>query len=308
MQAARKFIADMAEQISMPDVYMEIRQLLAQKTLNINDYVRVIEKDAVLSRRLIRIANSQYFGYPGWSNNLYQALNLIGVMQVHDLLLSCLSLRTFAAIPQQIFNLEAFWKYSTQCGIAARTIAQYSQIFPINPYFTLGLLHEIGHAAMFVKQPELALQAVDKSKQEGCSVTRTEQEYLGFDYTQVGAALMQLWHLPELYQQIPTFHLHPEQADKAHQKAARIIHLAHIFCQNPDTDEYRLCINRFIKKEPMLKNMPPNIAGILTKEIDINTDIILNMLWPNCMQTLSSKTRHLRAKDLRAKDLRDSNI
>ena len=288
MQTAREFIADMAEQISMPDVYMEIRQLIEQKKLNINDYVSVIEKDSVLSTRMIRIANSRYFGYPGWGENLYQALSLIGIMQLHDLMLTSLSLRTFAAIPQQIFNLEAFWKYSVQCGIAARTIAQYSQIIPINPYFTLGLLHEIGHAAMFAKQPELSLQAVNQSKQQGCSVTRTEQEYLGFDYTQAGSALMQLWHLPEIYQQIQIFHLHPEQADKAHQQAAKIIHLAHRFCQNPVPGQHQPYFQKLTENDKQLKKLPPNIDKIIIKEISVNADTILSMLWPNCIQPLSS--------------------
>ncbi len=288
MQTAREFIADMAEQISMPDVYMEIRQLIEQKKLNIHDYVSVIEKDSVLSTRMIRIANSHYFGYPGWGENLYQSLSLIGIMQLHDLTLTSLSLRTFAAIPQQIFNLEAFWRYSVQCGIAARTIAQYSQIIPINPYFTLGLLHEIGHAAMFVKQPELSLQAVEQSKQQGCSVTRTEHEVLGFDYTQAGAALMQLWHLPEIYQQIQTFHLHPEQADKAHQQAAKIIHLAHIFCQNPVPGQHQSYFRQITENDKQLKKLPAIIDKIIIKEMSDNTDTILSMLWPNCAQPLSS--------------------
>jgi len=291
MKAAREFIADMAEQISMPDVYMEIRQLIEKKKVNIKDYVKVIEKDSVLSKRLVRIANSHYFGYPDRVEDLYQSLSLIGIMQLHDLMLTSLSLRTFAAIPEQIFNLEAFWKYSVQCGIAARTIAQYSQIFPINPYFTLGLLHEIGHAVMFIKQPELSLQAVDESKQQHCSVTSIEHEYLGFDYTEAGTALMKLWHLPELYQQITTFHLHPEQAVKEHQQAAKIVHLAHMFCQNPVAGQYQAEFKKLAENDRQLKNMPANIDEIIIKEISVNTDTILHMLWPNCTQELSSQGR-----------------
>ncbi|MDX2505352.1 MAG: HDOD domain-containing protein [Gammaproteobacteria bacterium] len=287
MKAAREFITDMAEQISMPDVYREIRHLIEQQKLNITDYIDVIEKDSVLSTRLIRIANSHYFGYPGRVEDLYQALSMIGIMQLHDLMLTSLSLRTLASIPQQIFNLEAFWKYSVQCGIAARTIAQYSQIIPINPYFTLGLLHEIGHAAMFIKHPERSLQAVDKSKQQDCCVTRIEQEYLGFDYTQAGSAMMQLWHLPELYQQITAFHLQPEQADESHRQAVQIIHLAHMFCQNPVPGMHQSLFKDITETDKQLKKLPPDIEEIIIKEITANTDIVLHILWPNCMQLTS---------------------
>jgi len=294
MKAAREFIADMAEQISMPDVYREIQQLIKQQKLNITDYLDVLEKDSVLSTRLIRIANSRYFGFPGRVEDLYQALSMIGIMQLHDLMLTSLSLRTLASVPQQIFNLEAFWKYSVQCGIAARTIAQYSQIFPINPYFTLGLLHEIGHAAMFFKQPELSLQAVDKSKQQDCCVTGIEQEYLGFDYTQAGTALMQLWHLPELYQQITMFHLHPEQADKAHRQATQIIHLAHMICQDPVPDKHQSLFKKLTENDKQLKKLPSDIEEIIIKEITANTDTVLHILWPNCMQLSSIRDASLK--------------
>ena len=283
MKAAREFIAEMAEQISMPDVYMEIRQLIDHKQLNIKDYVNIIEKDSVLSNRLIRIANSRYFGYPDRVEDLYQSLSLIGIMQLHNLMLTSLSLRTFASIPQEIFNLEAFWKYNVQCGIAARTIAQYSQIFPIDPYFSLGLLHEIGHAAMFIKQPELSLTAIDQSQQQGCSVTSIEVKNFGFDYTQAGTALLQLWKLPELYQQITMFHLHPEQADKIHRQAATIIHLAHVFCQDPVLGKHQPLFKELSQNDTQLKKLPTNIDKIIITEISANTDTVLHMLWPNCI-------------------------
>ncbi|MCP3849888.1 MAG: HDOD domain-containing protein [Gammaproteobacteria bacterium] len=289
MNTAEKFIAEMAEQISMPDVYIQIRQLFDQKKFTLKDYIKVIEKDSMLTTRLIRIANSHYFGYPERVNDLNQAIILIGVMQLHDLMLTNLSLRTFASIPQQIFNLEEFWRYSIQCGIAARTIAQYSQIFPINPYFSLGLLHEIGHAAMYFKKPEQSLQAVEQSQQENSCLTKIEDETLGFDYTQAGTALMHLWHLPDIYQQTTTHHLHPELADKAHQQTVKIIHLAHIFCQEQQLNKHRSLFKEISESDHKLNKLPSNIDEIIIKEINTNTNDILNMLWPDSIQQLSSK-------------------
>ncbi len=289
MNAAEKFIVEMAEQVSMPDVYIQIRQLFDQKKFAIKDYIKVIEKDSMLTTHLIRIANSHYFGYPERADNLNQALILIGVMQLHDLMLTNLSLRTFASIPEQIFNLEEFWKYSIQCGITARSIAQYSQIFPINPYFSLGLLHEIGHAAMYFKKPELSLQAVEQSQQENSSLTEIEDEILGFNYTQAGTALMRLWHLPDIYLQTTMHHLHPELADKAHQQTVKIIHLAHIFCQDQQLGKHRSLFNEISQSDHMLNRLPSNIDEIIIKEINTNTNDILNMLWPDSIQQLPSK-------------------
>lgn len=289
MKAARDFIADLAEQISMPEVYDELRQLIEQPESNINQFVDIIENDSVLSIRLMRIASSPYFGFPRRAEGLYQAISLIGIMQLHDLVLNSLSLRTFASIPQQIFNLQAFWKYSVECGIAARTLAQYAQIIPINPFFTLGLLHEIGHAAMFVKAPELSLQAMESDQADTeTGIIDHEREILGFDYTQLGTVLMQLWHLPEIYSQVTAYHLQPELASDRYRQAVSIIHLAHMICQDGNTDKNQQLINYAKDKDHQLSKLPDNIIDIILKEIEANTDNVLNMLWPNCAEELET--------------------
>ena len=109
MKAARKFISDMAETISMPEIYLEIRQLIRNQDARIDDFVKIIETDSMLAVRVMRMANSDYLGFSRKSENLYQAINMIGVMQLHDLLLSSLCLRAFSSIPEQILNLGAFW-------------------------------------------------------------------------------------------------------------------------------------------------------------------------------------------------------
>jgi HD-like signal output (HDOD) protein len=288
MKSAREFIAELAEQISMPDVYNDIRKLIDHPDTEINQYVHLIENDSVLKIRLMRIANSPYFGFPRRAEGLYQAISLIGIMQLHDLVLNSLSFRTFAAIPQQIFNLEAFWKYSVQCGIAARTIAHYGQIIPINPFFTLGLMHEIGHAAMFVKAPELSLEAFDQANAEqGGLLIEKERDLLGFDYTQAGRVLMELWHLPEIYQQVTAYHLQPELADENHRLTLKIIHLAHMVCQDLTSAQNQPLIEQVKQTENQLQKLPGNINEIIIKEIEANTDNVLNMLWPNCTQELA---------------------
>jgi HD-like signal output (HDOD) protein len=285
IRAAREFIAEMAEQISMPDVYLDVRELIEEDDSKIEDFVKVIKNDSLLSGKIARITDSQYFGFPRRAEDLYQAVSLIGFMQLHDLMLNNLSLRTFSAVPSQIFNLEAFWLYSIRCGIAARTIAQHAQIMPINPYFTYGLLHEIGHAAMFVREPELSLQALEGQENNLESQIEKERELFGFDYTHVGAALIRQWRLPEVYQQVAAFHLHVEDAHELHQQAVRVTHLAHMVCQSAEAQNIGTLFENSKKADLQLAKLPDNIIEIIPKEIEANADTVLDMLWPNFAKT-----------------------
>ncbi len=291
MISAHQFISDMAEYISMPEIYLDIRRLINEQDARIEDFVNIIESDSMLSVRLIRMANSDFFGFPHKTKNLHQAIDMIGVKQLHDLLLSSLCLRTFSSIPEQVLNLKAFWHYGVQCGITASTIARHSSILASNHYFTLGLLHEIGHAVMYLKSPELCIQVLDESQTQEITVTDLERTHLGFDYGQLGAELMQLWHLPEVYQQVAAHHLQPQQADVAFQQDVRIIYLAHAICQNPVASQQREIISSIAEGDPQLKNLPDDIDKLIQAEISAHTDSILGILWPRRAPPLAPESR-----------------
>ena len=289
MKAAREFVSDMAEHISMPEVYVAIRQLLLNADTTIDDFVEVVESDSMLSVRVMRMAQSQYFGFPRSCESLYQAISLIGLMQLHDLMLGTLCMRTFSAIPEEVLNLRAFWRYNVQCGIAARTIGQFSKSESHHVFFTLGLLHEIGHAALFLKAPEASLKALEVSQAHDRDLAEVEQEYLGFDYGQVGSEMMQLWHLPPVYQQVAACHLQPEQADEDFRPAVNVVHLAHRLCQDQGTDKHRKLIDYSISEIPQFAKLPKNIDEIVKDEIESHTDAVLSLLWPRGAQDLAAR-------------------
>jgi HD-like signal output (HDOD) protein len=289
MKAAREFVGDMAEHISMPEVYVAIRQLLLNADTTIDDFVEVVESDSMLAVRVMRMAQSQYFGFPRSCESLYQAISLIGLMQLHDLMLGTLCMRTFSAIPEEVLNLRAFWRYNVQCGIAARTIGQFSKSDSHHVFFTLGLLHEIGHAALFLKAPEASLKALEVSQAHDRELAEVEQEYLGFDYGQVGSEMMQLWHLPPVYQQVAACHLQPEQADEDFRPAVNVVHLAHRLCQDPGAGKHRKLIEYSIDEIPQFKKLPKNIDEIVSDEIETHTDSVLGLLWPRGAQDLATR-------------------
>ena len=272
----------------MPDVYVAIRKLLLNPATAIDAFVEVVERDSMLAVRVMRMAKSQYVGFPSSCESLYQAISLIGLMQLHDLMLGTLCMRTFSAIPQEVLNLKAFWRYNVQCGIAARTIGQYSKAESHHVFFTLGLLHEIGHAALFLKAPDASLKALELSQLYDRELAEVEREQLGFDYCQVGAELMQSWHLPPVYQQVAAFHLEPDRADESFQDAVEVVHLAHALCQDESPGSHQHLISSSIGQKPLFKKLPQNIDELVTREIEEYTESVLGLLWPGAALELVS--------------------
>ncbi len=279
MKEEQHFLIDLAETISLPEVYFQVRKLLEMPNPKIEDFEKLIEIDSMLTTRLIRIANSEFFGFGRKTNRLHDAIGIIGVIQLHDVLLSCLAMRIFYTVPGQILNINEFWRHSVKRGIAARSIAKLCDIPAINRFFTLGLLLDIGHAAMYAKAPELAAKALLESKEKNRFLDEVERECFGFDYCQLGAALMRHWRLPEVYPQITAHHLYPERtAIKSHIQAD-IIHLAHQMLEAPGSLNLRLKkVFAFYFLEEL--TVPDNIEDSILSEITKYVDEVFAILCP----------------------------
>ena len=280
MKLADDLINSIAEQVAMPEVYHNIRALIVKPDSIIDDYARVINADPALAARIVKIANSQFFGYSRKTVSVEQAVSLIGVMQLHDLLLSCLAIRAFSGIPDSIINLSAFWRSCIYCGIVARLLAKKCRLPASERLFTSGLLHEIGHVVMYTKIPELAQQILLESEQTAEPVFKREREILGFDYAQLGRELMQLWHLPESYQTITEFHLEPEKATRFQVETA-IVHLARhiVLAEEPDGEAG----NKQPAVSPEIWQMTlltENIADEVQSIAKLHVDEVMDSLWP----------------------------
>ncbi len=223
--SANDLVKSMADRVTMPDAYVRIRALINEPDSEIEDYVDAVRFDPVLAARVVKVANSSFFGYSNKIRSLEQAVSFIGVMQLHDVLLSILTIRSFAAIPNEVVNLFEFWRTSIHCGIVARILAQKCALMASERLFVSGLLHDVGHVLIYLKSPELAQEAMMMSMEQSIPVHAAERELLGFDYAQAGSELMQLWHLPTNYKRTTEYHLTPGKASQFQVEAA-IVHLA----------------------------------------------------------------------------------
>ena len=287
MKLAQDYLNSIAELVTMPEVYRRIRKLIAAPNSKIEDYVEVVDADPALAARIIRIANSTFFGYSRETDSLEGAISLIGIMQLHDLLLSSLAIRAFSGIPNNIVNLHDFWRSSIFCGISARMLARKCRVPASERLFTSGLLHEIGHIVMYTQDPEKAQEILLTSEQQSKPIYLMEREKLGFDYAQLGCEVMRLWHLPESYQEITEFHPEPEKSTQFKIETS-IVHLAHsmALCEETGSEfnENPLSIAPAAWKTTKLHDQ---VIEEVRTEARLHVDEVIDSLWP-----FPRKTQH----------------
>lgn len=273
MHTLEAFISDFGKSIAMPSIYLQIRELMDNTTTPIGEFERLVESDPKLAIGAIRFVNSAYFGFDRKADYLDEAIGLMGIGQLHDFVFSSLCLRVFCNRPELGFDFNALWHQQLKRGIAARSIAKFCRLPANNRFFTLGLLLEIGHAALFAKAPELTFKSLQESQQLNQPICVVERKYFGFDYCQLGSALLQHWRSPTPFPQVIEHYLQPEKASNICRKETDVAHLAHHLCASAE--------NAIQLNSPLMNHYEQvMLKNTVSKEIDQHLEEIYSLLHP----------------------------
>jgi HD-like signal output (HDOD) protein len=211
---AAELVEQVTTLVSLPDVYIRVQQLLQDSGASLADIGRIIGNDPALTARLLKIANSPFFGMTAKIHTISRALTVLGTRQLHDLLLASSVADAFSEAPPQL-DMDRFWTRSVRCAVTARLLAFESNVLDGERLFVAGLLHDIGHLAMYRLLPEPSAEAAACAEAQGRPLEEVERElFFGFDYAEVGGTLLRRWRIPLVLQECVWHQNQPQQAQK----------------------------------------------------------------------------------------------
>jgi HD-like signal output (HDOD) protein len=234
MSEIQQRLQEVTELISLPEVYLKVRNLMDDNTSDIYDFAEVISVDPNLSTRVLKVVNSAYFGFPEPVDSIARAVNMIGIAQLHNMVLGISAIPSLD-LPNDIMPLNTFWRSSLFSGVLARLLAEQMKLAKSDHLFIAGLLHEIGHLVLYSKFPLQALAAQKMAEDQGRSIHESELKVLGYHYGDVGAMLMANWNLSDKLQSLTRNQPTPDAATENKIETA-LMHLAHACAQSVTTD------------------------------------------------------------------------
>jgi len=281
MYTAKSLVKESIELISLPDVYIRLRNVITSPHASMSDVAQVIVHDPAITARLLKLVNSPFFGLVSKVDTISRAINLLGTQQVHDLVLATVVIDSFSGFTNDSFNIYDFWFKGVYCAVTARLLAYHCDDLDTERPFIAGLLHNIGHLVMHQIVPEESSSAEVVAMQKNINLYIAEREVLGFDYAQVGAELMREWKLPNSLSETTEFHQQPEKAEDFKLEAA-IIHIASAVTQNsidrlPNTPENLLINPECWKITGLLAEDIP----VYNKEVDEQVSMVMSSLFTN---------------------------
>ncbi|HLP76276.1 MAG TPA: HDOD domain-containing protein [Candidatus Paceibacterota bacterium] len=223
-------IADLISSIpqslgSYAPVIQEIEAALESPECNLSSVGEAIEKEPDLTARLLRLGNSSFYGFSSRLTTVNEAISLIGIQQVQELILASSILENFAGVSDEFVSMESFWRHSLACGIGARLLAMEKRLPKPDRFFVAGLLHDVGRLVLFSQAPKVAIEVFGAYQKGDMTLREAELRVLGYDHQQIAEALMKLWKYPENLVQAVAFHHQPTACEKAPVEAA-VVHLS----------------------------------------------------------------------------------
>ncbi len=222
-----QLVANVDDLISLPELYLKVRDTIDDPQSSIDDVSNIVSQDPSICARLIRISNSSFFGFASEIETVTRAISIMGLSQLHDLVLATSVVKSFKGIPKDLVNMKEFWARSVYCGIISRLLARKCNVLDSERLFLTGLLHDIGHLIIYTKMPRPAFEILSEAKLDNKPVQQIERETFGFDYSKVGSALLRSWKLPKSHVETVENHTSLSESSQFLLDSA-IVHLASI--------------------------------------------------------------------------------
>jgi HD-like signal output (HDOD) protein len=178
---------------SAPKIVRKLIETFEQEEVDIMQAAIYIESDPVLTAKLLKLANSAFFGLQRSVTTARDAINVMGLIKVRALVIAA-SLGDCYHMVGSV-NLNQFWRYSLNTANISRYLALPIKIDE-NTAFTAGLIHAVGELLMHVGMPEAMIDLERSVPMLDLKRASAERGLFGYNYADVGAALAREWRFP----------------------------------------------------------------------------------------------------------------
>lgn len=215
--------------VTLPDVFIRINRLVEDPNSNIDEIAKVISQDPSFTVRLLRVANSSFYGFSSTIATVPKAVSVIGTAQIRSLALATSVASSFEGLPNTLVSMTDFWRHSLYCALIARILAKQARKCEPDAVFTAALLHDIGELVIFNRLPQQAKESLLLVLDSGdeLPIYQAERQLIGFDHAQVGGELARQWKLPPMLEECIEFHHEIRSAQRFPRETA-LVHIANI--------------------------------------------------------------------------------
>ena len=204
---------------TLPIIATEIIRATREDRKSVNQILPILEKDPPLAMKVLKIANSAYYGMQDKITSLRHAVVVIGLEQLNAIALSFSVIKAVNTNQEQRkLNWKSFWEHSSATGTIAQMLAEDLEIHTPSNTYAAGLLHDIGKLVLYKMDSSKYGEAFDLCRGSHASSVEAETEVFGLSHDLAGSWIAEKWKLPgNMYTGISDHH-HPDLVSEPEQQ------------------------------------------------------------------------------------------
>jgi putative nucleotidyltransferase with HDIG domain len=264
-ELSQKLAAAVDKMPAFPGSVQKILQLTQDINCTPKDLVQVIDKDPVVTVKILKVVNSAYYSMPKQITSITHAVVYLGFNTIKNLALSIAAIGMLPKHNAAGFDVQQYLLHSLATANIAKQLA--TQVGGADPMdcFIAGLLHDFGKVVFAQYMPEQFREALLISQRDRSSLHDALQACIGVDHTVVGAMLVQKWNFaPHLIETI---------ANQHGDKLADTVMIACVFAANQISKKLNFgfggnaCIEAL--PDPMAQRLGGNLDEVIAKLGDL---------------------------------------
>ena len=220
-----KFASAIKSFPGMPGTAVSLLALIDNPAMRVSQIEQILRQDPGLTANVLRLANSAYFGIPSKVGSIRQAVILLGLKRLIQMVIAaCVSAIMDKPVPGYDLPPGELWRHSIAVSVAAEGLVKELNAEAAEEIFTAALLHDVGKLVLGQCVQDEYHQ-IETAVSQGISFEMAEKIVLGANHADIGAQILTKWSLPQEIVNAVQFHHAPEDAEQTN-TMLDIVHVA----------------------------------------------------------------------------------
>ncbi|MGD9358036.1 MAG: HDOD domain-containing protein [Desulfobacterales bacterium] len=220
-----KILKSVKELPPMPQVIIKTQEVISDSKADAKKIAEVIETDQSIATKVLKVANSAYFGMSGKISSISHASVVLG----HKILEEIVTLAGAEGIlagklPGYGYDSQDLWKHSLAVAFASKIIANSKNPGLVKEAHMTGLIHDVGKIILdsYIVEKKAEIESFMETEEK--TFFEAESQYLGFNHADIASDVCKKWNFPESINIAIKYHHQP--AGSEGNELCYILHMA----------------------------------------------------------------------------------
>jgi HD-like signal output (HDOD) protein len=197
---------------ALPKIASQVVELVDNPQTSAAKLSKVISTDQGLTSKVLKVANSPFYGFPKRISTVDFAVIVLGFDALKEIVISISLISALQNRADKYFNMKDFWDHAIMSAGIGRRLAREIDYRVSGEVFVAALLHDMGISILHRHFFEEYKQIVDLILDNDVPPLNAEREILGVTHCDIGGWLAERWNLPGHIREAIMYHHTPEKA------------------------------------------------------------------------------------------------